>query len=186
MVLSADDVRVIPGTQLPCAVTAQLLSTLPPEVGFIGDLNLLARTTTAFFSSSQCSGAAVLRAFERMTQLRDAGEVVIGGFHSPMEQDCLSILLRGRQPIVVVFARALANLHLPPELVPAYTDDRLLLLSPFEPQHRRVTAALAAKRNRFIAAVASNVLVASAAPGSKTAALVIELGACDKPVTVLA
>ena len=186
MILTADAVRVVPVPQLPCAVTAQLLGEPLPDVSFSGDLKLLSRPTTAFFSSSQCSGAAVLRAFDRMTQLRDAGEVVIGGFHSPLEQECLRILLRGQQPIVIAFARTLFGLRLAPVLVPAYTDGRLLLLSPFGSQHRRVTAALATKRNRFAAAVATKVLVAHAAPGGQTASLLQEVVAHGKSVETLA
>ena len=110
---------------------------------------------------------------------------MLGGFHSPMEQDCLRILLRGKQPVVLVLARTLLNMQLAPELVPAYREGRLLLLSTFGPQHKRVTSALAAKRNRFAAAIATTVLVAYAAPGSRTAALAEEVRAAGKPVEVL-
>jgi predicted Rossmann fold nucleotide-binding protein DprA/Smf involved in DNA uptake len=185
MIISAEATSSISLADLPCPITSQLLDKSTPEITFAGDLNLLARETTALFCSAQCPGAAILRTFDRMTQIPDAGQIVLGGFHSPMEQDCLRILLRGRQPIILVLARALTNLRLASELVPAYRDGRLLCLSPFGPQQTRVTAALAAQRNRFAAAVASQVLVASAAPGSRTAGLLVEIRANGKTVEVL-
>jgi hypothetical protein len=33
--------------------------------------------------------------------MRDEGRTLIGGFHSPMEWECLGILLRGRQPVIL-------------------------------------------------------------------------------------
>lgn len=174
---------------LPCPVDHALLLPGPQpakqSVQSAGNLGTLTSPTTALFCSAQCPGAAVLRTFERMTAIRDADQIVLGGFHSPMEQDCLRILLRGRQPVVLVLARTLLNMQLAPELVPAYREGRLLLVSPFGPQHKRVTSALAAKRNRFAAAIATNVLIAYAAPGSRTAALADEVRAAGKPVEML-
>ncbi len=184
MIITAEATRSVSLGDLPCPVTTGLLNKLQFEITFAGDLQLLARETTALFCSSQCPGAAILRTFDRMTHMRDAGEIVLGGFHSPMEQDCLHILLRGTQPIILVLARTLRNLRLAPELVPAFKAGRLLLLSPFCLQQKRVTAALAAKRNRFAAAIASKVLVASAAPGSQTAALLVDSRAAGKSVEV--
>ncbi len=102
-----------------------------------------------------------------------------------MEQDCLRILLCGTQPIILVLARTLHNLHLAPELVPAFQSNRLLLLSPFCPQHKRVTTTPAARRNRFAATIATQALVAYAAPDSCTATLADEMRAIDKPLEML-
>ena len=60
---------------------------------------------------------------------------------------------------------------------------RLLLLSPFEEQHRRITAELAALRNRFVAQSAAEIFVAHAAPGSKTEDFCRELLAAGKIVS---
>ncbi len=185
MIVTAEATQSISLSDLPCPITTELLDKSPPEVTYAGDLNLLARETTALFCSAQCPGAAILRTFDRMIQMRDAGQIVLGGFHSPMEQDCLRILLRGHQPIILVLARTLQNLHLAPELVPAYQSKRLLLLSPFGPQHKRVTASLATRRNRFAATIAAKALVAYAAPNSRTATLADKIHTTGKPVEIL-
>ena len=185
MIVTAKATQSVSLSDLPCPITTELLDKSPLEITFAGDLNLLARETTALFCSAQCPGAAILRTFDRMTQMRDAGQIVLGGFHSPMEQDCLRILLRGHQPIILVLARTLQNLHLVPELVPAYQSKRLLLLSPFAPHHKRVTASLATRRNRFAATIATKALIAYAAPNSRTAILAKAIGEAGQPVEYL-
>ena len=52
---------------------------------------------------------------------------------------------------------------------------RLLVLSPFDAKHRRITADNAQLRNRFAAALADRVLIPHAAPGSKTEAFAREV-----------
>jgi predicted Rossmann fold nucleotide-binding protein DprA/Smf involved in DNA uptake len=99
-----------------------------------------------------------------------------------MEWECLGILLRGRQPVIWVPARSIVGMHLKPELQPAFATGRLLILSPFEPKNKRITAALADARNRVVGALADRVFVAHAAPGSRTLALCEELQVRGKPI----
>jgi hypothetical protein len=124
----------------------------------------------------------ILKTFDAITAMRDEGRTLIGGFHSPMERECLAILLRGRQPVIWVPARNIVGMRLKPELQPAFAAGRLLILSPFEPKHKRITVALADARNRFVGALADRVFVAHAAPASRTLALVLALRDCGKPL----
>ncbi len=102
-----------------------------------------------------------------MKVLRDAGITVISGFHSPVEKECLKILLRGKQPIIVCPARGLENMRIKPEFKKPLEDGRLLFLSPFQKNENRISAQRSAMRNYFIAAVADVILIAYAAPGGK-------------------
>src|SRR5438876_1122861 len=111
----------------------------------------------ALLCSVRCPGALILRTYDLARALRDAGVTVASGFHSPMEQECLRLLLRGRQPVVVCPARSVERMRLPAEWKPAIEAGRLLVLSPFAPHQRRMTADLAAKRNAFVAALADEV-----------------------------
>ncbi len=117
--------------------------------------------------------------------MRDQGRTLIGGFHSPMEWECLGILLRGKQPVIWVPARSIVGMHLKSELQPAFSTGRLLILSPFEQKHKRVTAALAEARNRFVGAIADRMFVAHAAPGSRTMTLCEELHAHGKKIVTV-
>jgi predicted Rossmann fold nucleotide-binding protein DprA/Smf involved in DNA uptake len=64
----------------------------------------------------------------------------------------------------------------------AIEQGRLLLLSPFTDRERRATVALAAKRNRFVAALAERILIAHASPGGALMALAEEALEWGKPV----
>ena len=100
----------------------------------LGPVALLAARKTALFCSSQTPGDAILRAHDTARQLRDEGITVVSGFHSPIEKECLRILLRGKQPIIICQARAIERMRIPPECRAAFEADRLLLLSPFVQQ----------------------------------------------------
>ena len=154
------------------------------EVWVAGPLSLLVCKKIGFFCSSQCPGSIVLKTFDAITKMRDEGQILMGGFHSVMEWECLRILLRGRQPIIWVPARSIVRMRLKPELQPAFKDGRLLILPPFAPTpaNARVTAALAQQRNRFVGALADRIFVPHAAPGSRTASLQEELKRTGKSI----
>lgn len=85
-----------------------------------------------------------------------------------MEKECLDILLRGKQTVILCPARTLQGLRLEQRPRRALDSGQLLLLSPFDEDIRRTTAAQAVERNDLVAAVAEAVLVPHAAPGGKT------------------
>ena len=68
---------------------------------FPKSLKILERRLLGLFCSTKCPGDAILQTYDLVRALRDAGVAVIGGFHSPMEKECLDLLLRGNQPIVI-------------------------------------------------------------------------------------
>jgi hypothetical protein len=77
----------------------------------LGDLNILDQKSLALFCSVKCPGNLILHTYDITQRLRQSGVTVIGGFHSPMEQECLRILLRGTQPVVVCPARSLSGMR---------------------------------------------------------------------------
>lgn len=151
----------------------------------IGNLEILDRRLLGFFCSTRCPGNVILRTYDMVLALREAGVPVIGGSHSPMEKECLDLLLRGRQPVVICPARSILQMRIPPAWQQPLAQQRLLIVSPFVASHRRVTTALAAQRNRFVAALASEVLIAYAGPETKTAQLGYELLASGIGIRVI-
>ena len=158
---------------------------LPPETAHLGNLRLLDEPLTALFCSNRCPGDLILKTYDLARALRDADIPVIGGFQTPMEKECLRLLLRGEQPVVVCPARGIDNMRIPREWRPALDDGRLLVLSPFPATARRPTARLAAQRNDLVASLASRIFIAHAAPGSKTEAFARRLADAGKPLLAL-
>ena len=151
-------------------------------IGTIGNLKLLQNKTLALFCSVKCPGDLILKTYDLAKSLRDTATATISGFHSPMEKECLLLLLRGSQPVMYCPARSLEKMRLSKDYQKAVESDRLLILSPFQGNQHRLTSALAQKRNQFVMALADAVFIAYAAPGSKTEALAEQLASSNKPL----
>jgi precorrin-6B methylase 1 len=87
-------------------------------------------------------------------------------FHTPVEKECLRILLRGEPPIIICPARAMPQ-RIAPELKAPLAAGRLLILSAFGPGDARITAYLAARRNAIVSALATDTLILHATPGGR-------------------
>src|SRR5207244_7197156 len=79
----------------------------------IGKLQILEQPLLGFFCSTKCPGEVILQTYDLARALREAGIPMIGGFHTPMEKECLALLLRGTQPMVICPARSIAQMRLP-------------------------------------------------------------------------
>jgi predicted Rossmann fold nucleotide-binding protein DprA/Smf involved in DNA uptake len=150
----------------------------------LGNLGLLNLPKTALFCSAKSPGSAILTAYDQAAHWRDAGRCIISGFHSPIEKECLRILLRGTQPIVICPARSLENMRLPGPWKAPLAADRLLILSAFGPTHRRVTADLGARRNELVAALSEEAWFAHITPGGQAERLTRLLAKWQIPFSV--
>jgi predicted Rossmann fold nucleotide-binding protein DprA/Smf involved in DNA uptake len=150
-----------------------------------GNVAILDNRLLALFCSARCPGDLILRTYDLAGKLRESGTTVVGGFHSPMERECLDLLLRGTQPVIICPARGIDRMRLPRDWMTAIDQGRLLLLSPFSEAIRRPTIETAAQRNDFVAAIADAVFVAHASPGSKTEAFCRRLHLLGKPLFTL-
>ena len=121
-------------------------------------------------------------AYDQAARWRDAGRCVISGFHSPMEEECLRILLRGPQPLIICPARGLERMRIPREWKESLRRGRLLVLSAFGLSDKRATAELAARRNEVVVALADEVWMAHITPGGAMSRLVGSLAAWGVPV----
>ena len=137
-----------------------------PALHLLGNANLLELPKTGLFCSSRCPGIAILQAYDMAGLWRDANRCVISGFHSPVEQECLRILLRGTSPVILCPARGLPK-RLPAEWQEALAAGRLLLLSIFPDTESRISVAHASRRNEVVAALADDVWFAHIAPGGE-------------------
>jgi predicted Rossmann fold nucleotide-binding protein DprA/Smf involved in DNA uptake len=128
----------------PILLAKRLGKEAPAQLWAIGRLDLLVNIPkTALFCSKRCPGDAILKSMDQAQKWRDRGRCIISGFHSPIEKECLQILLRGRQPIIICPARSVEGIRIPTVWRPAIQEGRLLVLSMHPAAERRMTAALA-------------------------------------------
>ena len=154
-------------THWPREIDGRLGRDVPSRLGAIGSPEILGEKKVGLFCSVRCPGDAILGAYDAARKLRDDGATVVSGFHSPVEKECLRILLRGKQRIIMCLARAFGKIRIPVDWRTAVNSDRLLLLSPFENRPRRPDTESARRRNELVAALANEVLIIHVTPGGQ-------------------
>ena len=173
----------------PQGLKEYLKTDTPETIWARGNINLLPGPNTtlngdlwALFCSNKCPGEIILKAHDLAQKFKERGIPTISGYHSPVEKECLRVLLRGAQPILLCPARSIENMRLKPAWKDALAEERLLILSPFENRHGRQTVTLANQRNAFVAALADKICIAHAAEDSKTLAFAQRIIASEKPI----
>jgi predicted Rossmann fold nucleotide-binding protein DprA/Smf involved in DNA uptake len=152
----------------PAQLIQRMGSAAPESISMAGNLDILQHPRIGLICSVQCPGSIVIKTFDLIRRLRDKGVVMIGGFHSPMERECLDILLRGVQPVIFCPAKSLYHLRMSKSVGKALAEERLLVLSFFGNKVRRVIASQGILRNDMVAALAEALFVPHASKNGKT------------------
>ena len=153
-----------------------------PRLTLLGEVGLLERASLGVLCSIKCPGALILRTYDFIGALKDEGQAAVGGFHSPMEQECLRLLLRNGHPAIIFMARNIEKMCLPAAWSAPLEEKRLLVVCGCDARHRRVTVELAETRNSYVATLAQRLFVPHASPGGKTEALCQRALAAGKPI----
>ena len=147
-----------------------------------GNRALLDGVKTAFLCSRQVSSIAVLRCYDWATEQWGRGGCVVSGFHSMMEKDVLSFLLRGHVPVVLVLGRRMYK-QLPDDLATAMEEGRLLIISTSNAPRQSASTALV--RNQYILDLADIIVLGSLNPSGSLATLLAPVRQQGKPIVVL-
>jgi len=158
--------------EYPSILIKRLGNDAPETIAYIGDINILALQKTALFCSKDTPASVILYAYDKIAELRDSGRCVISGFHSPIEKDCLKILMRGSQPIIVCPAREIEAMRITYEFQKRISEKKLLMLSPFINSPKRINQKSAIYRNRFVAALSDDTFIAFSQKDSHTEGIV--------------
>jgi len=170
----------------PRRLSEEISGTKFLEVHGIGDRSILKQQSLGLICSVQCPGSIVIQTFDAIRELRDAGIVVAGGFHSPMEKECLEFLLRGEQPVIVCPAKGLARLRMPAAWRAAMDAGRLLLISPFDDKITTTTKDRAATRNEFVAAISDVLFIPHASQAGQAEAVACQVLQRHQPLFTFA
>ncbi len=127
-------------------------------IDHIGNSELLQLEKTAFLCSRKIPASIVLKCYDWAIAQREQGNCIISGFHSTLEKDVLHYLLKGKQPIIIAMARGLKE-RIEPELNNEIEKGRLLIISPFEKEVKRITTETARIRNQLMIDLAENITV---------------------------
>jgi predicted Rossmann fold nucleotide-binding protein DprA/Smf involved in DNA uptake len=166
----------------PAALRSKKTQAQFPRFSAIGNPEILKRRMLGLFCSVKCPGDLILRTYDLARELRDAGVPVISGFHTPIEKDCLDLLLRGRQPVVICPARDIKNMRLGKDLKAGIGEGRVLVFSPFQGMGKRPTVQISERRNEFVGTLAAAAFVAYANRGGKTEAFAKYFMGMAKPL----
>jgi len=166
--------------RLPGSVKKLMSALGAPSIQTIGNIQLLGLGTLGLICSVRCPGEIILATYDFIKAYSRTDIAIVGGFHSPMERQCLEILLARHIPVILCPARDLSRLRLQPAVKTALAHHRLLILSGFPGKGRRVTRALAQERNTVVAALADRIFMPYAAPGGQTEKLAERVSGAGK------
>lgn len=154
------------------------------KLNISSDASVLDDPMVALFCSVKCPGKLILDTYDLAKHFRSEGITVISGFHSPMEQECLRILIRSPHPTVWCLARGMYRQipATPVDCRAAVAEGRLVMATQFPDTVTHITKETAMQRNRLVADLATAIVVAHAAPGSKMENFCHELLAMGKPL----
>lgn len=130
-------------------------------VEYFGNEKIIENYKTAFLCSRRCPAEIVLKSLDWAKSKKDKGECVISCFHSRIEKDVFEILLKGKQPLILMLARGMKK-RWPNEIRKAVEQERLLVVSPFAESVKYITEETANKRNQIMIDLADEVLLAYA------------------------
>ena len=123
-----------------------------------GNIRILDLHKVAFLCSQKCPAEVVLKSYDWAKGQRKQGNCIVCGNHSQIEKDVFEILLKGKQPLILVLARGMKTIW-SFEIDKAVKSNRLLIISPFENEVKRVTRQTAKKRNERIIEICDKIVV---------------------------
>ena len=134
---------------------------------FLGNKEILKHPKTAFISSQKCPANVILKSYDWAKKQRAEENCIVCSNHSPIEKDVFEILIRGKQPLILVLPRSMKT-RWEPEIETALSENRLLIVSPFsDGEAKRITRETAAQKNKTIIEISDNIVVGYKTPGGQ-------------------
>lgn len=121
-------------------------------------MDILKNMKIGFLCSRKVPAEIILKTYDWAIEQRDKGVCIVSGFHSKIEKDVFDILVKGRQPIIMVLARGMKK-RWEPVIKDLLDGNRLLIISPFSEKIKRITKETALKRNEIIAEISNKLYI---------------------------
>ncbi|MDR0822165.1 MAG: hypothetical protein LBN20_00080 [Endomicrobium sp.] len=124
----------------------------------LGNQDILKLPKTAFFCSRNCPPDLLLKTYDWAIEQERQNECIISGFHSPIEQDILDLLVKNpKQNIIIVPARGKYK-TLPKKLKLLINSNRFLLLFYFPETIKSQNLQTCIERNQKIVDLSNKIV----------------------------
>jgi predicted Rossmann fold nucleotide-binding protein DprA/Smf involved in DNA uptake len=130
----------------------------PSSIEYLGNQDLLNCRKWGFIASRTVPSDEVLRCYDWASERAAAGDCVVSGFNSRMEQDVLHFLLRGKGKVIIVLARRMYKV-IPEEWQQPLSEGRMLIISTTWATRQSRQTALA--RNRYVEELSDTMYIIS-------------------------
>ena len=138
----------------------------------IGNTGLLKYPLTGFLCSRKCPAATILETHETVKKwANDPERTIVSGFHSPVEQECMRLLIRGKANIIYFPAREIDHLTIRKEWQHPLNNNRMLIITLASIKTKQMSSTETDKRNQQIAALSHELYIPYATPGGLLAGL---------------
>lgn len=158
----------------------------PPSLRCRGDPTILDHPLLGIISARQIDSDLSLKSAQLLKQLGSLGDVCfVGGWHSPLEDEALRVLLAHEPSIIFCVSKSLDRFSPSLEVESRVSQGAALLLTHCTPKAERITRDASMRRNELVVELAKAVLVLSAPEGSASLKLARSALARGKPVHTL-
>jgi predicted Rossmann fold nucleotide-binding protein DprA/Smf involved in DNA uptake len=139
----------------------------PPHLWCRGDLTILNHTLLGIISARQVDSDLASECSQLLKQLVFLKDVsFVGGWHSPLEEEALQVLLAQEASIVFCVSKSLDRFVPSIELGSRVSQGQALLLTHCSPKAKRITRDASIRCNQLVVELAKALLVLSAPEGS--------------------
>jgi DNA processing protein len=137
-----------------------------PTLWCRGDLTILNHKLLGIISARQIDSELTSESTQLLKQLVFKDVSFIGGWHSPLEEEALRVLLAQEALIVVCASKALDRFVPSIELGSRVSQGQALLLTHCSPKAKRITRDASIRCNQLVVGLAKALLILSAPEGS--------------------
>lgn len=155
----------------------------PSKLWYMGQSAILNGKLLGIISARKIDSDLALKTSQLLKQLAFLEDVsFISGWHSPLEEEALRILLVQPAPIIFCVPKSLYKFVPSAEVKNRISQGRALLLSHCSPKAKRITRDASVRRNQLVVSLAMAMLVLSAPEGSASLRLARTALSKGKPV----
>lgn len=138
----------------------------PPSLWCRGDPTILNHTLLGIISARQIDSDLALESSQLLEQLVFMKDIsFVGGWHSPLEEEALRVLLAHEASIIFCVSKGLDR-FIPSIELESRIGQGLLLLTHCSPKAKRITRDASVRRNQLVVELAKALLILSAPEGS--------------------